>query len=106
MYKDQLQRYRSYRNLLKYYDRKLAEGITRESGVDLQESRALCAAKIVAVENAIEGLTDPTERLLLRLRYIEGKSWTQIGFAIHYSPSSVKRIHRRALKRLEEVMLV
>lgn len=102
MYKDQLQRYRSYRNLLKYYDRKLAEGITRESGVDLQESRALCAEKVAAIEAAIEGLTDPTERLLLRLRYMEGKSWTQVGFAIHYSPSSTKRIHKRALEHIKE----
>lgn len=100
MFKDQLQRYRSYRNLLKYYDRKLAEGITRESGVDLRESRALCAEKVAAIEAAIEGLGDPTERLLLRLRYIEGKSWTQIGFIIHYSQSSTKRIHRRALEHI------
>lgn len=103
MYKEQLQRYRSYKNLLKYYDRKLAEGITRESGVDLQESRALCAEKVAAIENAIEGLADPTERLLLRLRYMEGKSWTQVCFALHYSPSSVKRIHKRALEHLREV---
>lgn len=103
MYVEQLKRYGSYKNLLKYYDRKLAEGITRESGVDLQESRALCAEKVVTIERAIESLPDPTERLLLRLRYIEGKSWTQVGFIIHYSPSSTKRIHRRALEHLREV---
>ncbi len=103
MYKEQLQRYKSFKNLIKYYDQKLAAGITRESGVDLQESRALCAEKVAAIEAAIEGIPDPTERLLLRLRYMEGKSWTQVGFALHYSPSSVKRINKRALEHLKEV---
>lgn len=103
MYKEQLQRYKSFKNLVKYYDQKLAAGIAKESGVDFQESRSLCEAKIEAVERAVEGIADPTERLLLRLRYMEGKSWTQVGFALHYSPSSVKRIHKRALEHLKEV---
>jgi DNA-directed RNA polymerase specialized sigma subunit len=53
------------------------------------------------IENAIESL-DPTERMILRLRYIESESWTKIGFAVHYSRSAAFEIHNRALEKLRD----
>ncbi len=60
------------------------------------------ADELTAIESAVDGLDDPTERLLLRLRYIEGYSWTRVARAIHYSRAQTMRIHARALRRLGE----
>lgn len=95
MTKEQLKNYRHFKDLLKHIDR----GVY---GTD-PGAREWCARQVAAVEKAIESVPDPAEQLLLRLRYMEGQSWVKIGFALHYGESQVKRIHRRALRRLEEV---
>lgn len=82
MTKDQLQRYLP---------------LKRESAL----RNGIRAEELTAIESAVDGLDDPTERLVLRLRYIEGKSWIQISRAIYYSRSQTMRIHKRALVRLE-----
>lgn len=51
------------------------------------------------IERAIEGL-DGQERVLMRLRYIEGKTWEEIAVAMHYAWAQVHRIHARALIKL------
>lgn len=51
------------------------------------------------IERAIEGL-DGQERVLMRLRYIEGKTWEEIAVAMHYAWAHVHRIHARALAKL------
>jgi len=55
-----------------------------------------------AIENAIDSLNDPVERTLMWLRYIEGLEWLDVCKEIHYSPSSVRRICKRALEELKE----
>ena len=57
------------------------------------------AAAQLAIEQAIEAL-DTTERQLLRLRYIDGYSWTKVSMTIHYSRSETHRIHVAALEKL------
>ena len=59
------------------------------------------AAMQLRIENAIASL-DPSERMILRMRYIEGESWTKIGFAVHYSRSATFDIHNRALEKLRD----
>ena len=82
MTKDQLQRYLP---------------LKRESAL----RNGLRAEELTAIESAVDGLEDPTDRMVLRLRYIEGKSWIQVSHAIYYSRSQTMRIHARALARLE-----
>ena len=74
------------RPLREHYERKLA---------------ALVAAEL-EVERAIETL-DPTERLLIRLRYIDGLDWHRVCAGINYSWQQTHRIHARVLKKLERI---
>jgi RNA polymerase sigma factor (sigma-70 family) len=108
MTKEQLKNYARYRDLVKHYDRKIEESKSRPPRQiprrDL-EARGRAARKMAAIEEAIASVPDPTAQLLLRLRYIEERSWVQVGFALHYSESQIKRIHNRALKMLEGVNL-
>ena len=53
------------------------------------------------VEQAIETL-DPTERRLLRYRYIDGLKWEEVCVSMGYSWRQVHRTHSAALRRLRE----
>ena len=59
------------------------------------------------IYNAIEGLDNINERLVLRHRYIElthdGKqpSWEIIAYQMHYSVMQVARLHGKALEHLK-----
>lgn len=61
----------------------------------------LVAAQL-EIERAIETL-DPTERELVRLRYIDGLSWYKIMRTINYSEQQTHRIHARALIKLKKL---
>lgn len=101
--KDILKKYREYRDLVNYYDRKIAlqERLGRPVSADDRAGRDRYAGMVSLIEGAINGVTDPTEQLLLRLRYLDGWSWTKVCFSIHYSRSQAKRIHAKALEHLE-----
>ena len=104
---EHLKNYRRYKDLIKQYDRELAalaaEDLPEPETVMVLRDSYVCLVK--AIERAVGGIQDPTEQMVIRLRYIKGYSWTRICFEVHYSESQVKRIHRRALKRLEGVLL-
>lgn len=71
-----------------------------------RESLAEKEAKQLAIEQAIESLVDPAERLVMRERYIKGKGWTTIALKLQtlgYSERSVYRLHGYALAKLKEV---
>ncbi len=51
------------------------------------------------IEAAIAGL-EPQERLLVRLRYMDGKGWDWIALDMSYSYRSVLRLHERVLRKL------
>lgn len=95
--KEHLKKYRESKRIIKYCEQKIAEGDT--SG-DLLVVRDHHARFISRIESAVADLTDPTEQLLIRLRYFDGYSWTKIGYALHYSKSSLQRIHDKALEHL------
>lgn len=42
-----------------------------------------------------------TKKLLLRLRYIEHKSWSEIADEMNYSERHILRLHREILKRCQ-----
>ena len=63
-------------------------------------------AEQFAIEQAIESLSDTPERVVMRARYIEGKSWPAICREMQsrgYSERSAYRLHGEALLKLKEV---
>jgi DNA-directed RNA polymerase specialized sigma subunit len=56
-------------------------------------------AEMLLIEEAIEKL-DPTARMLLRYRYIEGLKWEEVCVRINYSWMQTHRIHAHALNQL------
>ena len=55
------------------------------------------------IEDTINSLPDSRDRLLLRLRYIEGKSWEEIAVEMHYDYRYVLKLHGRVLQRLRAI---
>lgn len=71
-----------------------------------REKVALLDGQILRVEQAIGSLDDPAERLILRMRYMDGRGWPSICSRLHghgYSERQVYYIHGAALKKLKEV---
>lgn len=66
-----------------------------------EQKQAALTADILRIEEAIEGL-QPVERLLMRLRYIEGRPWQTICQRIGYSWQQTHRIHARALIKIQD----
>ena len=52
------------------------------------------------IENKINQLDSPRERLLLKYRYIDGKQWSEIVIDMGYAWAQVHRIHRRAIEKM------
>ncbi len=63
---------------------------------------AALAAALVEVEALIASLDSPTERDLLRYRYIDGLTWEEVCVAINYSWRGTHDIHGAALDKLLE----
>ena len=53
----------------------------------------------IEIEEAIDTL-ESADRLLMRLRYIDGKKWDDIADEMGYSIQRVWQIHSSALKKL------
>lgn len=51
-------------------------------------------------EAAIDALPDGRQRLLLRLRYIDGRTWEQIAVRMGYSFRQILRMHGTALENM------
>lgn len=62
-------------------------------------------ARLLVVEQRIESLADPAERLVMRYRYIDGYSWrrvVQLMLPKGVSERQVYRLHGWALEKLKE----
>lgn len=57
------------------------------------------------IENAIDGLEDPDQRMILRYHYIAGHSLRKTSQLIHYSKATVDRKHKKALLVLKNEAL-
>jgi DNA-directed RNA polymerase specialized sigma24 family protein len=57
------------------------------------------AEEQLEIEKAIEAL-EPTERMLLRFRYIEGLPWEEVCVRMNYSWRQTHRMHSKALEAL------
>lgn len=49
----------------------------------------------------IDSVEDPNERLILRLRHIDFKSWAKIAEELGYSERQAFRIYRQALEKIK-----
>ena len=58
-------------------------------------------AEMLQIEAAIETL-DPTARMLLRYRYMDGLKWEEVCVKMNYSWMQTHRIHANALNQLKE----
>ena len=70
-----------------------------------EERLAASEAGVQAIERAIQSLSSPAERLVMRLRYMEGRGWVSICqelLLIGYSERQVYRLHGYALMKLKE----
>lgn len=58
---------------------------------------------MVDEQNALEAILErlePIERLLIRSKYIEGRSWEEVCCIINYSWAHTHRLHSRILSKL------
>lgn len=54
------------------------------------------------IHRIIQSVSDPTERLILRCRYLEFMTWESVAECVNYSLKQVYRIHGEALKKLND----
>ena len=59
------------------------------------------AAEQLAIETAIDSL-NPTQRMLLRYRYIDGLKWEEICCKMNYGWTQIHEHHSAALRLLKE----
>ena len=110
MTKDELREYRSIKMEVCQIERRIEamEGRTDDIGYT-DTLRELYREKLKAlldlqlrIEKAIESLS-PTERELMRLRYIDGEEWVDVAETIHYEWTQTHRIHARALNKIKNL---
>ena len=110
MTKEELSEYRSIKVEISQIERRIIE--LERKGYDLEIThplRELYRQKLsdlidcqLRIEKAIESL-NPTERELMRLRYIDGAEWLDVAAEIHYEWTQTHRIHARALAKLKDI---
>lgn len=104
MTKEKLKSYRPIKRELSALEI-LARKIDRHGTDELRELYAEKREKLTEelrhIEQVIETL-GPTERTLMRLRYIEGLNWQAICFRINYSWQQTHRIHAQALIKIKD----
>ena len=110
MTKEELRQYRSIKIEISQIERRIKELQARSTDQGLVEPlRDLYREKLQAlveeqlrIEQAIDSLP-PTERELMRLRYIDGADWTEVAATIHYEWTQTHRIHARALAKIKNL---
>lgn len=53
------------------------------------------------IREVIEAVPDPNERIVLRYRYVNNRTWEQIGDALHADRTTVYRWHSRAIHHVK-----
>ena len=112
------------RQLLEHMDKSLVGGArltglpkggeiadtTAQLAVESVEMYAMLLAKRLEIagmrkeiEEWIEGLEDSCERVLMRSRHIEGKSWEDICVIMGYSRRNILYLHSKILKSLHTI---
>ena len=110
MTKEQLRQYRSIKIETSQLERRITEmkmlGHSHDIIRPLYELYRTKLTELVdgqlKIEKAIEEL-NPTERELMRLRYIDGADWTEVAATIHYEWTQTHRIHAKALAKIKNL---
>lgn len=104
--KERLKSYRACKDFVKHFNSRRADLATMGLGPTPEDEDAAKRFALEAwnIEAAIARMADPTEQLLIHLRYIKGCSWTKVSLAIHYSKAQTFRIHARALEHLDDLL--
>jgi len=69
----------------------------------LEDKKVVILEKYISIEKSISGMDDPTERTLMRLRYLDGLTMSGVAEKIGYVERHANRIHGRALLNIEIV---
>ena len=105
MTKEQLREYRAIKKELQTLE-VLYKRVARTGDAEMTERYEMLCQKaneeLAAIESAIATLT-PTERDLMRLRYIEGLSWQDICRRINYCWQWTHKIHASALQKIKNL---
>ena len=104
MSKEELRNYQAIQRELTHLEaflRKVERYEIEELRVEYAKKCADLANRLLKIEKAIETL-GPTERTLMRLRYIDGLQWQAICMRINYSWQQTHRIHKNALIKLKD----
>ena len=109
MTKEQLRQYRSIKIETSQIERRIEELKGLRADDITQPLQDLYRQKLqelidgqLRIERAIEGL-NPTERELMRLRYIDGADWTEVAATINYEWAQTHRVHARALSKIKNL---
>ena len=71
---------------------------------DINTQYATMIEKCNEINAVIDTLSNVDEKILLRYRYIENRSWVDIGEIMGVSYSTIKRIHRSAIKKVSDIL--
>ena len=55
---------------------------------------------VSVVDSSRQVATNATERIIMRLRYIEGYKWEKVCVETNYSWEGIHKIHRKILKKI------
>jgi RNA polymerase sigma factor (sigma-70 family) len=58
----------------------------------------------IEISNVIKSLNNPTEKLVLELIYLCGKTVVEVADDMNYSERHIERIHKKALLSIEEAI--
>lgn len=98
-----LESYRKIETEVREYERIITKEAGRYVGIldAMQAHRDELEKRAEAIKTAINNITDPTQRTLLRGVYLEGKTAQQMAPVIGYSEIHTYRILKQALEMIE-----
>jgi DNA-directed RNA polymerase specialized sigma subunit len=53
----------------------------------------------------IRAITNPTYKMILHKRYVQGKKWEDISDEIHYAPQHAQRLHKKAVAEVHHLRM-
>ena len=80
-------------------DERVVRVVSREAEIKKQRAEAERVKTII--ERSIGAMSDPKDRTILKMKYLQDHTFEEIAEAIHYSVSQTKRYHETAIDNFE-----
>lgn len=80
-------------------DERVVRVVSREAEIKKQRAEAERVKTII--ERSIGAMSDPKDRTILKMKYLQDYTFEEIAEAIHYSVSQTKRYHETAIDNFE-----